>query len=327
MSNILVTGGAGFIGSHLANRLNNENNVVVVDNLSGGFLQNLNSDVKLVRGDITNFEMIDDLFERNNFDYVFHMAAYASEGLSHYVRKLNYNVNVMGSVNLINASVKNKIKKFIFASSIAVYGEQSITPFSEFTKPQPIDPYGVSKYCIELDLQAAQQMFGLNYLVLRPHNVYGPNQNMWDKHRNVVTIFIKQLIENRPLTIYGSGDQMRSFTFVDDIVDIFVNALDENVSNQIFNVGSDSVYSINELADLLMKAIGKNCEKIYLPERHECKNSFADHSKIKSCFSNIKYTDIVEGLQRTIEWALKQEDKDVPFYGIELKDDLPQWIK
>ena len=190
---ILVTGGAGFIGSHVAEELIKlDKEVIVLDDLSGGFKDNVDSKAEFIEGSINDHELIEKIFKENTIEYVFHLGAYAAEGLSHFIRKFNYENNLIGSINLINASIKNKVKCFVFTSSIAVYGKNQL-PMTEDTIPEPEDPYGISKLAIEQDLKAAKSLFGLNYIIFRPHNVYGERQNIGDKYRNVIGIFMNKI--------------------------------------------------------------------------------------------------------------------------------------
>ena len=190
----LVTGGAGFVGAHVTNDLvNMGHHVVVLDDLSGGFQDNVNPQATFVEGSITDVDLIQRLFEERGFDYVYHLAAYAAEGLSHFIRRFNYENNLIGSINLINASIKHDVECFVFTSSIAVYGALE-PPVREDQYPHPEDPYGVAKLAVEQDLRAAHDMFGLDCVVFRPHNVYGEYQNLGDRYRNVVGIFMKQLM-------------------------------------------------------------------------------------------------------------------------------------
>ncbi len=217
MEKVLVTGGAGFIGSHVVEDLVTMGyHVVALDDLSGGFERNIAKGVKFVKLDICDYKSLAELFEIEKFDYIFHLAAYAAEGLSHFIRRFNYNNNLLGSVNLINLSVIYKVKRFVFTSSIAVYGSNQL-PFSEGTVPQPEDPYGIAKYAVELDLRAAHEMFGLDYTIFRPHNVYGERQNIADKYRNVIGIFMNNILVGKELPIFGDGNQTRAFTYIKNV--------------------------------------------------------------------------------------------------------------
>lgn len=208
MQNILITGGAGFIGSHVAETLLRRGfNVVTLDDLSGGFLDNVVDGVRFVQGSITDVELVNTLFERERFDVVYHLAAYAAEGLSHFIKRFNYTNNLIGSVNLINAAVNTGVKCFVFTSSIAVYGASSELPATEASLPHPEDPYGIAKLAVEQELQVSRAMFGLNHIIFRPHNVYGERQNIGDKYRNVVGIFMNQILQNQPMMVFGDGQQ------------------------------------------------------------------------------------------------------------------------
>jgi UDP-glucose 4-epimerase len=227
MSNVLVTGGAGFIGSHVAEALRNRHDrVMVLDDLSGGFQQNIVPGVEFVQGSIGDIDLVSCLFKENRFDYVFHLAAYAAEGLSHFIKRFNYDNNLVGSVNLINASVNAGVKCFVFTSSIAVYGANPELPMTEETRPHPEDPYGIAKLAIEQELRVCKEMFDLNYIIFRPHNVYGERQNIGDKYRNVVGIFMNQALQNRPMTIFGDGEQKRAFSYISDVAPVIARSVE-----------------------------------------------------------------------------------------------------
>ena len=198
-STCLVTGGAGFIGSHVAaNLIGSGHRVVIADDLSGGSEKNIPAGAVFRRGDVSSEVFVAELFREFPFTHVYHLAAYAAEGLSHFIRRFNYRNNLIGSVNLINESVTSKVKCFVFTSSLAVYG-RSPSPFTEEMVPNPEDPYGIAKYAVELDLHAAHRLFGLNYVIHRPHNVYGERQNIGDKYRNVIGIFHEQRDAESPI--------------------------------------------------------------------------------------------------------------------------------
>jgi len=323
----LVTGGAGFIGAHVTNELiSMGHSVVVLDDLSGGFEDNINPKAIFVKGSVTDHELVKNLFEEHKFDYVYHLAAYAAEGLSHFIRRFNYENNLIGSINLINESIKNKIKCFVFTSSIAVYGAGQL-PMAEDTIPQPEDPYGVSKYAVELDLKTAHEMFGLNFVVFRPHNVYGEYQNVGDRYRNVIGIFMNQLMQGNPLTIFGDGTQTRAFSYISDVAPYIARSVDTPAAyNQVFNIGGDKEYSVNELAGTVMKVLGKEQPIRYLTARNEVLHAYSDHTKAKKIFG-IKDNDFVDletGVSKMAKWALAAGPRKTPgFTNIEIFEKLP----
>lgn len=249
--NVLVTGGAGFIGSHVAEILGNDGyKVLVLDDLSGGYLENIYSlkNVEFIQGSITDYSLINTLFEKYQFENVYHFAAYAAEGLSHFIKRYNYENNLVGSVNLINSAINHGAKKFVFTSSIAVYGKNQL-PMTEDLTPNPEDSYGISKLAVEKELEISHKMFGLEYIIFRPHNVYGERQNIWDRYRNVIGIFINQVLHGKPLTLFGDGTQTRAFTYIGDIAPIIAHSVRyPEATNSIFNVGSDEVTTVGNLA-------------------------------------------------------------------------------
>lgn len=323
----LVTGGAGFIGAHVVNQLiEMGHQVVVLDDLSGGFVDNINPKAKFVQGSITDEKLVQDLFEEHKFDYVYHLAAYAAEGLSHFIRRFNYNNNLIGSINLINESIKHKVKCFVFTSSIAVYGEGQL-PMREDLTPMPEDPYGVSKYAVEMDLKAAHEMFGLNYVVFRPHNVYGEYQNIGDRYRNVIGIFMNQLMQSKPLTVFGDGTQTRAFSYISDVAPHIARCVNiPKAYNEVFNIGGDRDYSVNELAETVTKVMGMTQPIDYQPARNEVLHAYSDHTKAKEVFG-IKDEDFVTlevGLKKMADWAMKVGSRSSSYFGeIEIEEKLP----
>jgi UDP-glucose 4-epimerase len=326
----LVTGGAGFMGSHVAGELlKNHHNVVVLDDLSGGFTDNVPAGCEFVEGSVTDHLLIDKLFQRNRFDYVFHLAAYAAEGLSHFIKRFNYNNNLIGSVNLINASVIHNVKCFVFTSSIAVYGTAQL-PMTEEMIPQPEDSYGIAKLAVEMELKATHEMFGLNHIIFRPHNVYGEKQNIGDKYRNVIGIFINQLMQGRPMTIFGDGTQTRAFSYIGDIAPVIASSVDRSEAyNQIFNVGADKPYSVNYLAQVVADSMGKECSVEHLPARMEVLHAFSSHEKAETVFGARAVTPLEDGVARMVGWAERfgsRESKS--FENIEIEKNLPpSWAK
>jgi len=325
ISRSLVTGGAGFIGSHVADELiAMGHEVVVLDDLSGGFMENVPTKADFVKGCITDHHMINSLFEKHRFDYVFHLAAYAAEGLSHFIKRFNYENNLIGSVNLINASVNYSVKRFVFTSSIAVYGAAQL-PMMEETTPCPEDSYGIAKYAVELDLKATHELFGLDYTIFRPHNVYGERQNIGDKYRNVIGIFINQLMQDQPMTIFGDGRQTRAFSYIGDIAPQIAKcvAIPESC-NELFNVGADTPYTILDLTQVVAEAMGKACQVKHLDPRIEVKHAFSSHDKAERVFGARALTSLQEGVRRMVQWALPVGSRaSREFENIEISQNLP----
>ena len=329
METVLVTGGAGFIGSHVVDELIKlKNEVIVLDDLSGGFEENVHKSAKLIKGSITDIELIDSLFEEYKFEYVFHLAAYAAEGLSHFIKRFNYENNLIGSVNLINASVNHNVKCFVFTSSIAVYGAGQL-PMTEDMIPTPEDSYGIAKYAVEQELRVSNEMFGLNYIIFRPHNVYGERQNIGDKYRNVVGIFMNQIMKGEPLSVFGDGEQSRAFTYIKDISSVIANSIFINDAyNKIFNVGTDIPVTVNGLAEEVCKLFDVEKKTIHFEERKEVKHAFSDHSKLGRYFDyQVRYS-LSEGLDKMAKWVKEvgvRRSKD--FKNIEIEKNLPKsWL-
>lgn len=302
----LVTGCSGFIGSHVAQELLNMGHIVVgLDDLSGGFIENNPNGMTFYRGSITDTIIVNGLFEQYQFDYVFHLAAYAAEGLSHFIRRYNYDDNLIGSINLINAAVNaGTVKNFIFTSSIAVYGSNE-PPLREEMTPKPEDPYGVAKFAVEMDLHCAHKMWGLNYTIFRPHNVYGENQNIGDPYRNVIGIFMNQILQNKPMSIFGDGSQTRAFSYISDVAPIIANAAIRPAAyNKIFNVGADVPFSVNTLATVVATAMGVEPNIQYLEARKEALHAFSAHEHVKAVFGDlIKNVPLEEGVARMANWV------------------------
>lgn len=321
----LVTGGAGFIGSHIVDELIQMNHrVVVLDDLSGGSMENVHPDALFIKGSITDSELINQLFIEFSFDFVYHLAAYAAEGLSHFIRRFNYEHNLIGSINLINASVNSDVKCFVFSSSIAVYGDAS-PPMREDLVPTPIDPYGIAKYAVELDLKNAKDIFGLNSIIFRPHNVYGSRQNIADKYRNVVGIFMNQLLKNEELTIFGDGNQSRAFTHIANVAPHIARSVEiHSAYNETYNIGNDSVHTVNELAMAIGQVMNQSPTIHYLDQREEVDHSYSDHSKFMEQFQVQSSIDLKDGLEEMYQWVQQhgaRESKE--FQGIEIEKKLP----
>jgi len=325
----LVTGGAGFIGSHVSHELiMNGYDVVILDDLSGGFVENVPEGAVLVEGSILDRNLITRLFDQYKFDYIFHLAAYAAEGLSHFIKHFNYQNNLIGSVNLINAAINYDIKCFIFTSSIAVYGKGQL-PMSEDMAPAPEDSYGIAKYAFEMELRSSHSLFGLNHVIFRPHNVYGEHQNIGDRYRNVIGIFMNQIMQGQPMTIFGDGLQTRAFSYISDVAPIIARSIENpNSYNQVFNVGADTPYTVNYLAETVAKAMGVQPDVIHLDSRNEVQHAFSSHDKIRNVFENIEPVPLEIGIQRMATWARRVGARQSKtFQEIEIGRNLPpSWI-
>lgn len=321
----LVTGGAGFMGSHVAETLlGRGHQVVVLDDLSGGFPENVPSGAAFIQGSILDHQLIDDLFRRHSFTYVYHLAAYAAEGLSHFIKRFNYNNNLIGSLNLLNAAVNYGAKCFVFSSSIAVYGAGQV-PMREDTVPIPEDSYGIAKLSVEQELRVTHDFFGLDYVIFRPHNVYGERQNIGDRYRNVVGIFMNQLLQGKPMTIFGDGSQQRAFTHINDVAPIIASCVENPAArNQIFNIGADIPHSVNDLARIVAHAMGKPCKIEHLDARNEVKVAFSDHSKCERVFGGKAKVSLEAGVQMMAEWVNKHGARESStFEAIEIERNLP----
>jgi UDP-glucose 4-epimerase len=325
MVKALVTGAAGFLGSHVARHLLESGmDVVALDDLSGGFLENVPTGARWVQMSVTDHRALEDLFAAERFDYVYHLAAYAAEGMSHFIRRFNYTNNLIGSANLINLAILHEVRCFVFTSSIAVYGANQL-PMTEELTPHPEDPYGISKAAVELDLAAANSQFGLDYIVFRPHNVYGENQNIGDKYRNVVGIFMNQALQGRELTIFGDGEQTRAFSYIDDVAPVIASSVHTPAAyGQVFNVGGDRPCTVKELALTVCEILGVAPDLRHLPARPEVRHAYASHEKVRNLFGLPEPVDLRIGLSRMADWVREagaRQAKD--FGGIEVPIGLP----
>jgi UDP-glucose 4-epimerase len=196
----------------------------------------------------------------------------------------------------------------------------------EETTPQPEDPYGIAKYAVELDLAESQAMFGLPYVIFRPHNVYGERQNLSDTYRNVIGIFIRRAMQGLPLTIFGDGEQTRAFTHVDDVAPILARCVERPAAyNQVFNIGADERCSVNQIAQLVTAALDRPCQITHLPQRHEVLHAYASHTRVQTYFGDLqRHIGLEQGIRRMAVWAQTLEpDVSKPFAGIEVRKRLP----
>ena len=305
---VLITGVAGLLGSRLADWLiENVDGVQVcgIDDLSGGYKENVNPKVHFWQMNLTEHP-IENCFDYFKPDYVFHFAAYAAEGLSPFIREYNYVNNLQATAAIVNQCIKHDVKRLVFTSTLAVYGHGYGGIFDENQVPKPIDPYGVAKYGCEMDIQIAGEQHGLDWCIIRPHNVYGVKQNIWDKYRNVLGIWMYQHLNREPMTIFGDGEQTRAFSFIDDSLEPLWNAaIRPDASKEIINLGGIEEISIKDASKILQEVIGSG-EVIHLEGRHEVKHSIPTFQKSVDILGFKHQTDLKEGLTRMWEWAQKQ---------------------
>jgi len=311
MKSIVITGVAGLLGSRLAKWIvenRPEYKVIGIDNLSGGYEEHIDSRVIFYKADLASDDL-NGIFSSHQVEYVYHFSAYAAEGLSPFIRRYNYTNNVVATANVINACITHDVKRIVFTSSMAVYGEGK-PPFNENDLPKPVDPYGIAKYACEMDVQVAGEQHGLDWCIIRPHNVYGCNQNIWDRYRNVLGIWIYQKLNGQPITIYGDGSQKRSFSYIDDCLLPLWNAADApQASKQIINLGSKKEYSILGAAGILQEIVGGS-EIRFLDKRHEVHVAYSTHEKSEILLGYQDITELPKGLTAMWQWAQKQPKRN-----------------
>lgn len=307
---IVVTGGAGFIGSNLVrNLVNTKDHVVVIDDLSTGRLDNIQDlldekKIEFVEGSITDFDLLQDTLK--GMEYVFHQAALPSVPRSIKDPLLTNSVNINGTLNVLVAAKASGVRKVVYASSSSVYGDTPTLPKNESMSPNPLSPYAVSKLAGEYYCQVFSDVFHLPVVALRYFNVYGPRQDPLSEYAAVIPLFIRNILDDKSPVVYGDGEQTRDFTFIDDVVQANLRAVESNATG-VFNAAGGKRISINELAQTVMKLCNKKLDIVYKTARPgDIMHSLADSSKAKNAFGYIPKYDIKKGLKETIEWYQKQ---------------------
>jgi UDP-glucose 4-epimerase len=327
--NVIVTGAAGFIGSHVAAYLVQKGHTVLgIDDLSGGAMENLPENIEFLKASIN--DNLNNAFKTFKPDAVYHLAAYAAEGLSHHIPLFNYQNNVLGTINVLNAAYYAKAKHFVFTSSIAAYGHpHGNEVFDESSYCIPCDPYGTAKLACEHHLKAFADYYGtMKYTIFRPHNVFGPHQNIADPYRNVVGIFIAKAMQGLPMPVFGDGSQTRSFSYINVVAESIADApFNKQAWNETFNIGGDEVMSVKSLAENIAASFKLPVSIEWLPYRKEVAHAHCKHDKARTVFAAIyeKSVSIEDGLKIMIDSV---KDKPMPAITecpspIEIADLLP----
>ena len=304
---ILVTGAAGFMGSHLAEYLANEGHEVYgVDNFSIGRPENVPKNITFIKCDLTDRASTKKLIGDVKPTLVYHLAAWAHEGLSQFMPRLIIENNLNALLNLIIPAINNGIKRIVVASSMSVYGGQK-PPFDEIMPVRPEDIYAVAKVAMEKTTEILADVHGFDYTIIRPHNVYGPRQATWDPYRNVVAIFINRVMKGQPPIIYGDGRQTRAFSYIDDVNSYIAMAgFSDKTKGEIINIGPTKGYSINELANVVLKAFNSRLRPVHVTIRpREVKDAYCTNEKAKKLLGYHTTTDLETGVAKMIDWAKK----------------------
>jgi len=326
----LITGVAGLIGNHFSRYLLDQGyEVIGIDNFFGGYKDLVDKRVKLYEIDLLEIDKLNNIFIKEAPDIVYHFAAYAAEGLSPFIRNFNYNNNVICSINIVNCCIKYNIKKLIFTSSMAVYGNNN-APFNENQILYPIDPYGIAKFTVEQDIKQANEQFGLDYSIVRPHNIIGIYQNIWDMYRNVIGIWIKKCIDNKDILVYGDGEQVRAFSDIKFYL-YPLYLLSQNFNGQIFNLGADTHFKLKDIALLVQKTgdefLGRKVNIKFVEERHEVKIAYCDHSKAKELLGFVDMTNIQQTIVEMFEWAIHQPNRVSKKMNYEIQKNIYSYWK
>lgn len=327
---ILITGIAGMIGSVLARFFIEKGyQVYGLDNLSGGFLDNVPSGAIFYKADICDQEYLNQIFQNDKYDYVIHCAAYAAEILSPFIRNYNYTNNLIGSINVINACINNDVKKLINFSSFATYGD-GVPPFKEDHLRNPKDPYGIAKLAVEMDLKEAYDHFGLKYSTILPHNVISKYQNYWDRYRNAIAIWIRQCANNEDITIFGDGLQTRAFSDCQFLCNPIEKLL-YDFDGETFNIGSDHAITIKDAASLVLdigKEYGFNKSKIiFLEKRKEVTHAYCNHDKAKHLLKFEDNTNLKSLVNEMFKFYLQLQPKTVEYMNYEINKNMYSFWK
>ncbi len=313
--NIFITGVAGFLGSHLADYfISKGHRVYGCDNLMGGYIDNVNKDVIFYNYECNDLNSMKKITQ--NIDVIYHCAASAHEGLSSFSPYYISKNTVDASVSVFTAGISNKVNKIVFCSSMARYGDQEL-PYREYMSPKPVDSYGIGKVAAEKYLINLCETHGINYTIAVPHNIIGPRQKYDDPYRNVVSIMINLMLQNRQPIIYGDGEQKRCFSYIDDCVEsLFQMAINPITNSKIYNIGPDEEFvTINKIAEIIANKLQFNLNPTYHKDRPlEVKYSYCSSEKIKKELKFLTSTSLEEGINRTIKYIRERGIRDFKYH-------------
>lgn len=337
---ILVTGAAGFMGSHLVDSLvgMKEHQIFAVDDLSGGYESNLNSESKFTELDLRDRKKTEEYIDKIKPELVYHLAADATEGRSQFTPTSAVERNYLAYTYILVPSIKNGLKKMVLTSSMSVYGAQE-PPFSEKMPRKPEDVYGITKAAMEETTEVLAKVHKFRYTIVRPHNVYGPKQNLRDPYRNVIGIFINCILNSKNFYIYGDGEQKRAFTYIDDFTPYIKKCgFSSEVDGEIINIGPSKEYTINYAAKTVLEnffpdgKIPVNLSPKYLPQRpQEVKEAYCSNDEAKRLLGYKTTISLEEGVRKMVEWAKRMGGQEFNYLkeGLELENgDVPlTWTK
>ena len=321
---ILITGAAGFLGSHLVEKLHSlGHSIIGIDNMMGGYEDNINKNIEFHKLDCCDLLKVQDVMK--GVDVVYHCAATAHEGLSVFspyeITKNNY----LASVSIFTAAVNHKVKRIVYCSSMARYGN-SKTPFTEDMEPNPIDPYAISKVASEKVLANLCELNNIEYVIAVPHNIIGPRQKYDDPFRNVVSIMLNRMMQKKAPIIYGDGEQKRCFSYIDDCISCLIPMMDQkNLHREIINIGPDEEFvTVNKVAELCSNVSGFNSEPIYKKDRpQEVKHALCSADKARRLLNYKTKTSLRDGIVKTYDYIKKRGTRDFDYnINLEIINDL-----
>ena len=329
---VFITGVAGFLGSHLADRLLDLGyDVVGVDNLDGGFLENVNPKVEFYKEDCDNLEMMKKYMK--DCDVVFHAACTAPDGFSffapYYITRNTFQI----TMSILSAAIENNVSKFIYCSSMARYGTQPTIPYTEDMECFPVTPYAVGKYASELVIKQLCELNNIYYTIIVPHNIYGPRQNYTDPYRNVAAIMINKMLKGEQPIIYGDGEQKRCFSYIDDCINCIEKVItQDNLNGEIINIGPDEEFvTINELTREIADILEFDLNPIYVKDRpKEVKEATCSSDKARKMLGYKTKTPLRKGLEEMVKYIKEKGPKDFQYnYKLEItnKNTPDTWKK